>query len=579
MIKRTLWIALLILCSFSCVRAPQKGAESGGLCAPEWYTTDSLRAAYFYTEGIKYATLEEDTTKSLAYLRKVLEIDSLHGPTHHQLSVIYDQIDPKKALKHGAKAFASDSTNLDYQYQYGYTLAINGEYEKARSCHLDLIEKDPKNYLAYYQSALLYAMTGMPHMALSIIDSAEYKLGGSEYFTDMRQNILIMMGQKDRAVEELRKVCENTPYEPQNWVTLCKRLLEMGRIEEADEAYQKAVELAPGSASIQLDLALAYYAAGGAKQFLELAKSLFLNDNAEVGLKLLLLEETFINDMEFYGKNFYPINTLFSILHIKHPENLLVQEEYSSHLILAGEVERAVEIQKQLARNPNNENRKEAYYMVLSMEEFLTRTDSVTLYLDEIIELYPTDSTPYMYKGFMCEDEGDFEQAEKHFRRAVEVASDPETKSLAYVTLADHLATQAGNLRKAERYYRKALELNPDNTSALNNWAYYSCLGGGDLERALEMSTRACELEPSNATFLDTKGWILHLMGRNEEAKKVMRQAISLDMDNSSELLLHYADILAASGETYMAQIYYKRALEAGADPTTIHERIENLSD
>lgn len=578
MVKRTLWTTLLILCSFSCVRTPQKGAESGFVSAPpEWYANDSLRLLYYYTEGVKYATLGEDTTKTLPYLRKALEIDSLHGPTHYRLSAIYEEFDPQRALKHSTIAYLSDTTNLDYQYQWGYNLAINGEYEKSRVCHMDLIKKDPKNYIAYYQSALLYAMTGMPHMALSIIDSAEYKLGASEHFTQMKQRILLMMGQIDRAIEELRKECARNPYEASNWVELCKLLLDAERLEEADEAYRKAVELAPNSHAIQLDLSLAFYGAGGEKQFLELTKSLFLNDSTPVSVKIFLMEETFANDMSFYGRNFYPINTLFSILNIKHPEDVHVQDLYATHLALAGELEESLGVLKRLASNPENENRKEAYYSIISIESHLERPDSVKHYLDKIIELYPTDATPHMYKGFMCEDEGNVAGAEKEFRNAVKVASDPEIKSLSYVTLADHLATHSPNLRKAVRYYRKALDINPDNTSALNNWAYYASLKGEGLEEALEKSTRACELEPTNANFLDTKAWILHLLGRNEEAKEVMKQAISYDSENSSVLLLHYAEILAAEGDMFMAKIYFRRALEAGADPETVHKRLGEL--
>jgi hypothetical protein len=117
----------------------------------------------------------------------------------------------------------------------------------------------------------------------------------------------------------------------------------------------------------------------------------------------------------------------------------------------------------------------------------------------------------------------------------------------------------------------------PENAMALNNWAYYSSLANDDLPLALELSTRACELEATNATYLDTKAWILHLMGRDQEAKKVMQQAISLDNSSDPTLLLHYADILVANGDSFLAEIYYKRAAEAGMDDQLIRARLENL--
>ena len=56
-----------------------------------------------------------------------------------------------------------------------------------------------------------------------------------------------------------------------------------------------------------------------------------------------------------------------------------------------------------------------------------------------------------------------------------------------------------------------------------------------------------------------------------------MRQAISLDRSGDSTLLLHYGDILAAEGEVFMAELYYKRALDAGEEPAVIEERIKSI--
>lgn len=577
MTKRTLWITLLILCSFSCARVPQKRAESGLVDAPEWFANDSLRAAYYYTEGVKYAALEEDTLRTIAYLQKVLEIDSLHAPTHYRLGMIYERDDSKKALQHSALAYSLDSTNIDYQYQYGYQLAITGEYEKARECQTNLLAKDPKNYSAYYNTALLYAMTDMPYMAISILDSAEYKIGYDERLMTTKLDLLVRVGQTDRAIEELQRVCNNNPYDPYNWLELGRLLLEVGRVEEADECYKKATELAPNNEEVQLSFVIAYRKAGCTKQFLDTTKTLFLNDNAPLRAKIILWNEI-IDDTEFFRKNIYTINTLISILAVKYPNDLKVKELYATHLYIVGEPEMATNLFKELANNPENPNRKSALYTVIDIERMFDRSDSLDIYLNKIIELYPTDVTPLMFKGALEEEKGNAKEALRYFERAVEVADDPTSKSLAYVTLADYLADYVKNFRKASKYYNKALKIDPNNSNALNNWAYFSAINGGDLEEALERSTRACEIEPTNPTFLDTKAWILYLLGRNKEALVVMKQAISLDSSGDQDLLVHYADILAANGEKFLAEIYYRRAIDAGANEEIIEQCISKMN-
>ena len=54
-----------------------------------------------------------------------------------------------------------------------------------------------------------------------------------------------------------------------------------------------------------------------------------------------------------------------------------------------------------------------------------------------------------------------------------------------------------------------------------------------------------------------------------------MQLAMSFDKDNSSELALHYGDILEALNKTFMAQLYWRKALERGADAKEVEKRIE----
>ncbi|MBQ2418803.1 MAG: tetratricopeptide repeat protein [Alistipes sp.] len=89
------------------------------------------------------------------------------------------------------------------------------------------------------------------------------------------------------------------------------------------------------------------------------------------------------------------------------------------------------------------------------------------------------------------------------------------------------------------------------------------------------MAQRATALSQNNATYLDTLAWVYYKMGQYDEAKRYMQQAMSFDTENSSELALHYGDILDALGSTFLAQTYWRKALERGADAEKIESRIE----
>ena len=94
---------------------------------------------------------------------------------------------------------------------------------------------------------------------------------------------------------------------------------------------------------------------------------------------------------------------------------------------------------------------------------------------------------------------------------------------------------------------------------------------------ALEMAERAVSLEPNNESYVDTYAWVLHRLGRNEDAKRIMRQALSLSGQRDASLLAHYADILWALGEEFMADTYWQKAVDRGYDSEAMKQHIEDI--
>mgnify|MGYP005976984525 CR=1 FL=1 len=66
----------------------------------------------------------------------------------------------------------------------------------------------------------------------------------------------------------------------------------------------------------------------------------------------------------------------------------------------------------------------------------------------------------------------------------------------------------------------------------------------------------------------------LHFSVERVLIRKIMQQAVALDAQESAALLVHYGDILKALGENFMAEIYWRKALEKGYDAGRIERRI-----
>ncbi|MGN1215170.1 MAG: hypothetical protein ACI4TJ_02885 [Candidatus Cryptobacteroides sp.] len=70
------------------------------------------------------------------------------------------------------------------------------------------------------------------------------------------------------------------------------------------------------------------------------------------------------------------------------------------------------------------------------------------------------------------------------------------------------------------------------------------------------MSKKTIDQEPDNPTYLDTYGWILHLMGKDKEAKSYFKHAMLYGGKDSYAVLKHYSLVLEALGEQELAELY-----------------------
>lgn len=146
------------------------------------------------------------------------------------------------------------------------------------------------------------------------------------------------------------------------------------------------------------------------------------------------------------------------------------------------------------------------------------------------------------------------------FAEYSKAAGDTANLVLAWNITADVYHEQ-GKESVTFEIYERILKLNPDYAPVLNNYAYYLSEKGKKLRKALKMSRRTVELEPDNATYLDTYGWILYLLKRPEEAKPYFKRAMIYGGKDSSVILEHYSKVLEALGENELA-IYYANLAE-----------------
>ncbi len=78
----------------------------------------------------------------------------------------------------------------------------------------------------------------------------------------------------------------------------------------------------------------------------------------------------------------------------------------------------------------------------------------------------------------------------------------------------------------AEKEFRRVLEVSPDNSSALNYLGYMLADRNIRVQEALQLIQKAVDQEPTNGAFLDSLGWAYYRLNRLEEAADYLRRSL-----------------------------------------------------
>lgn len=192
---------------------------------------------------------------------------------------------------------------------------------------------------------------------------------------------------------------------------------------------------------------------------------------------------------------------------------------------------------------------------------------------DEATEASPDNAIIQFYTGvsYMLTDQT--LKAEEWLEKATQSQAQRNLRSVIYGTLAD-VKQDLDKWEEARDAYEMALRLDGNNHNALNNYAYYLSVRNERLEEAKEMSERALSLEPENASYLDTLGWIYYMLGEYNEAKEYIHR--SVDTGNASaEVYEHLGDVYEALGETEAAAEWWEKALQEDPDREYLKEKLD----
>jgi len=137
------------------------------------------------------------------------------------------------------------------------------------------------------------------------------------------------------------------------------------------------------------------------------------------------------------------------------------------------------------------------------------------------------------------------------------------------------LLEQEGRIREALADLEQAVDLAPDDPLATNAYGYILANRTTRARKAWSLVRRAYEQAPRSAAIQDSVGWTLFKLGRAEEARSHLEEA--LDRLPDPEIASHLADVLWKLGDRDTATDLLMSAAAAFPDSKPVRDTAERL--
>ena len=531
---------------------------------------DLRRYQYFYLEAIRQEGLG-NFAEAFDLYRHCLEIDSLASETHYAISDFYSQISKDTlALYHLKKANSLEPENDEFAERLGQYYLSQNKIEEGTRVYERLadIHRDRSEFLDIL-TRIYQFKKDYPKM-LETLNRLEEAEGESENLTLSKMQVYSSMGDEKGAYEELLRLVKRHPNDLNYKVMMGNWLLANSRKDEALKAYKAVLKEEPGNPQAQMSLMDYYRATGNSAEADTLLYQILENPETEAQTRISLMRQVVADNEQGGGDSTRILNIFSRILSLPQLTSDMAEMHVAymnfKHMpndsILSG-------LNKVLAINPENIAARLQRLDIMWRD---TIDEKVIAECEKAIDYTPEEPVLYYYLGlakYLNKDDAGALEALRKGAANIKEDTPMEISSRIYMISGDILHSM--NLpEEAYAAYDSCLNINPNEISCLNNYAYYLSEENRDLKRAEQMSYKTIKAEPENVSYLDTYAWILYMQKRYEEARIYIDQALKSDSTQTSSVIFEHAgDIYIRLGLKSDASNYWQKAIDSGSDNAT----------
>lgn len=537
--KRTLYILLLL--AFLPLGIEAKTVKKSGKTAVSSLSEkDNELFCYYFYDAQKCFELEE-YDQSLMLLEYCVKLNPNDAECHEMLGMIYGAM---SASDVSAKHLEQACRLAPQEWRYRRTLAsLYFQAEKNQEAIAVLKEGtrlNPDNSEIWTSLSAIYQREKDYKNSIYALNQVERINGPERNCTYQKFQLYTALGDKKKARKEIDKYIKAFPQDYEFQCFQGNMYLSEGKPDEALEIFNQVLREHPENPYVYNSLANYYNETGDKDKAVSWTLDALHSTRLDANGKLSVLHEN-IALLEAQNTD---IGQLLVELIEHEPLDEQLHSYYAHYLEQKGDTSALVEELITITDiNPNSTNT----WTKLIDIAIATKDDSLFSEItNRAIEALPLDPQWYVYKCILLIREKKFNVAKEYNLHGIKLADkNLSVKLMLYRQLGDiySLLEEYDNTFSA---YDSALELYPEDLYVLNNYAYTLATHGGDLKKAERMSAKTIKAEPTNATYLDTYAWILHLQGNDTLAKFYIERAKEYvkPEEASEEIEEHYKIII-----------------------------------
>jgi len=545
--------------------------EKGNFQKGQTWSPGDMEFSEKFIEAVRQEE-KGDNQSAINLLTECLTIKPTDAATSYELAKIYLSL--KKydvALNYSSILPKKDPNNQWYLQQYTDILAASNKFKEAATAYADYIKHNPDNIDRYFDYAYYLTKAQEYDEAIKAYNQIETQTGINEDVSQEKERLYLKMGKVDKAIDEANKLIANNPGEPSYYAMLADLYSANKMDDKAMDALQKLLQIDPNNPQAELALSEYYYKKGDNDQAFDNLKKAFESPELELDKKIQILYP-YLNSMIVDPKQRSRALILGRILVTTNPSSARSYATFGDILSQAYAFDSAlIEYKKSISYDSSKFS---VWQQILLIDSRNGRTDSLLNDSKHALSLFPDQILVYYFNGIANMQKKQYQTAINVFGKGLKIGSD--NKQILGDMYADE--GDAFNIMKqyhaSDSAYEMALIFEPDNSTVLNNYAYYLSLRSENLDKAEKMSKHSNELSPNNAAFEDTYAWVLYKEKKYADAKVWSEKSMSHGGSSDAENLDHYGNILYQLGDVDGAVKYWKMAKDLHLDSAVIDKKI-----